>query len=237
MHAAAQRKHLFDQPRADVGVLLGRHHEDGLDLRVQPPIHQRHLELELEVRHGAQAAHDDLRPAPLDVVDQQPVERIDLDVGVIREHGPRDLDPLVDREERRLLGVHEDRHDDAVEQPRAAQDDVDVAVGQRIERAGINGDRGHATPQPFHLVKRQRGVAGHHRARVPQLTGRVRRRIPPRALEHQDAGRREHAPGCREDRFEVVAPHQNTVTASALRRIRRIEQHDVERLERGLIVK
>ena len=78
--AAAEREHFLDQPRADVGVLLGRHHEDRFDLRVQPPVHQRHLELELEIRHRAQAADDDLRPAALDVVDEQAVEGVDLDV-------------------------------------------------------------------------------------------------------------------------------------------------------------
>src|SRR5437879_3749564 len=29
VHATAEREHLLDQPRADVGVLLGGHHEDG----------------------------------------------------------------------------------------------------------------------------------------------------------------------------------------------------------------
>ena len=41
-------------------------------------------------------------------------------------------------EERRLLGVQQDGDDDPVEQARAARDDVDVAVGQRVERAGID---------------------------------------------------------------------------------------------------
>ena len=55
----------------------------------------------------------------------------------------RDLDALGHREERRLLGVDEDRDDDAIEEPRAARDDVDVAVGQRVERTRINGKRRH----------------------------------------------------------------------------------------------
>ena len=108
-------------------------------LRIQPPVHQRHLELELEVRHRAQPAHDHLRLPPLDVVDQQAVEGVDLDVRQVLEDRARDLDPLVHREQRRLLGVDQDRDDDAIEQPRAARDDVDVAVGQRIERARIDG--------------------------------------------------------------------------------------------------
>src|SRR5947209_17434128 len=58
MHSAAEREHLFDKPRADVSVLLRRHHEHGFDLRLQPLVHQRHLELELEVRYRPQASQD-----------------------------------------------------------------------------------------------------------------------------------------------------------------------------------
>ena len=78
-------------------------------------------------------------PRRRDVVDEQPVERVDLDVRLVLEHGPDDVDALLHREERRLLGVDEDRDDDPVEQPRAARDDVDVAVRERIEGAGIDG--------------------------------------------------------------------------------------------------
>src|SRR5258706_332707 len=59
MNAPAQGEHLFDQPRTDVGVLLRRHHEHRLDFCVQAPVHQRHLKLELEIGHRAEAAHDD----------------------------------------------------------------------------------------------------------------------------------------------------------------------------------
>ena len=63
-------------------------------LRLQPLVHERHLELELEVGHRAQPAHDDLRLPALDVVDQQAVEGVDFDVRLILEHLARDLDPL-----------------------------------------------------------------------------------------------------------------------------------------------
>ena len=48
-------------------------------------------------------------------------------------------DALVGREERLLVGVDQHRHHDALEQVRAAQDDVDVPVGQRVERPGKDG--------------------------------------------------------------------------------------------------
>src|SRR6266545_1236824 len=37
--AAAESEHLFDQPGADVAVLLGRHHEDSLNITIQTPVH------------------------------------------------------------------------------------------------------------------------------------------------------------------------------------------------------
>src|SRR5262245_28932385 len=62
---------------------------------------------------------------------------------MLPEHLTRDLDALVQREQRRLLRVHQNRHDNPVEQPRAARDDVDVPVRQRIERSRIHGQRRH----------------------------------------------------------------------------------------------
>src|SRR5215813_13111767 len=35
----AERKHFLDQAGADVRVLLGGHHEDGLDHRIEMPVH------------------------------------------------------------------------------------------------------------------------------------------------------------------------------------------------------
>jgi hypothetical protein len=45
---------------------------------------------------------------------------------------------LVVGEQRLLVLVDEDAHDDPVENLRAAPDDVEVAVGDRIERSGID---------------------------------------------------------------------------------------------------
>src|SRR5918999_2268635 len=38
VHLAAERKHFFNQPRADVGILLGGHHEYGLDIGAETPV-------------------------------------------------------------------------------------------------------------------------------------------------------------------------------------------------------
>src|SRR5437016_7097843 len=39
VNAAAQREDFLDQPRADVRVLLGGHHEHGFDPRAEPAVH------------------------------------------------------------------------------------------------------------------------------------------------------------------------------------------------------
>ena len=82
-----------------------------------------------------------LRAARRDVVDEQAVEGVDLDVRLVREHRR-----ARSRRARRIVNSGDFSaftrigDDDAVEQARAARDDVDVAVGQRIERAGIDGE-------------------------------------------------------------------------------------------------
>src|SRR2546428_12888836 len=49
---------LLDKPRGDVGVLLVGHEEPRLDGARQLAVHEGHLEFVLEVRDGADAAHD-----------------------------------------------------------------------------------------------------------------------------------------------------------------------------------
>src|SRR5206468_1326174 len=73
------------------------------------------------------------------VVDDQALEGLDDDVrvggGALDQH----LAPLVDREQARLRLVDEDGDDDLVVQRGAPADDVEVAVGDRIEGAGAQG--------------------------------------------------------------------------------------------------
>ena len=68
---SAEREDLFDQPRADEGVLFRGHHENRFDVPVQPLIHERHLEFELEVGHRAKSAHNYLSVPAGHVVDKQ----------------------------------------------------------------------------------------------------------------------------------------------------------------------
>ena len=123
--------------------MLGGHHEHCFDPRTQPLVHERHLKLELEVGHRAQAADDHLGAPPLQVLDEQTVEGIDLDIRLIPEHVPKNFQPLVHGEQGLFFSVHQNRDRDAIEQPRAARDDVDMPVGRRIERSRIHREGGH----------------------------------------------------------------------------------------------
>src|SRR5215510_2317708 len=42
-HRPAQAEDFLDQPRTQIGVSFRRHHENGLQLRLQFAVHQRHL--------------------------------------------------------------------------------------------------------------------------------------------------------------------------------------------------
>ena len=50
-----------------------------------------------------------------------------------------DVDALFDGEERRFGGIAQHRHDEFVEDAAAARDQVQMAVGERVKRARING--------------------------------------------------------------------------------------------------
>jgi hypothetical protein len=104
-------------------------------------IHRRHLKLVLEVGDRAQTADDHARAGPPRVVDEQPVEAVDAD---LLAEGRRDLadhlDPLVHGEQpARLLVIVGDGDHDLVDEPEGATKDVEVAVRDGIERAGIHG--------------------------------------------------------------------------------------------------
>ena len=95
-------------------------------------------------RHGAQAAHDDRQTVLAREIDGEAGVALDLDVRNIGQHPPREPDALLEREHRRLAGVRRDGDDDAVEHAGGAAHQVLVAVGDRIERAGIAGVARHA---------------------------------------------------------------------------------------------
>jgi hypothetical protein len=101
-------------------------------------VHQRHLELVLEVRHGPEAAHHHPRPGLPREIHQQPVEGLDRHRGVAAERGPEEREPLVDAEERLLGGIEGDGHDQAVAEREAPPHQVLMAARGRVERSRID---------------------------------------------------------------------------------------------------
>jgi hypothetical protein len=76
-------------------------------------------------------------------IDQQSVERRDLDVLDFAEAAAEKAEPFLQREKRMLLVVVGDGDDDFIEQFSGAIDDIEVAVRDRIEAARINGAADH----------------------------------------------------------------------------------------------
>ena len=158
-------------------------------------IHERHLKLVLEVRHGSYAPDDGARPPAPRVVHEQAVETVHLDVRVLAEHLANDPDALIGGEQRLLVLVDQHRDDDALEQMGAAQDDVHVTVGQRIERSrkhreAAGGRSSHGTP--LRATKtRERAVARLHLPCELERSG-VRWKTARRALQHHQSVAGQH---------------------------------------------
>ena len=68
-------------------------------------VHQRHLELVLEVGQGAHASDHDLRVLTAQEVDQQPRKGLDPDVGPAGQNLAQDLQPFFVLERAGLLDV------------------------------------------------------------------------------------------------------------------------------------
>src|SRR5438067_13885198 len=81
----AEAGDFLDEARGDVRVLLVRHEAHRLDGRFELPVHQRHLELVLEVRDRPDAADDAVGPLARGQAGQQPGEG--GDAAVRRQRG------------------------------------------------------------------------------------------------------------------------------------------------------
>src|SRR5713101_8304359 len=104
-------------------------------------IHQRLLKLGVEVRVSAQSLDQRRRPERAGELDRQALVARDLDAVSAFQRFLDQLDPLLDREEwLPLLGVGGDRDYHAVEDAERAVHNVEVAVRERVEAAGVDGD-------------------------------------------------------------------------------------------------
>ncbi len=120
-----------------------REHKNCLDVRAHRLVHLRHLQLVIEIRHGAQRANQNLGADSFRVIDRQPAELVHPRARLeVADDFADYLDALVTGKQRLILvRIVSDGDDHLVENRDAAPDDVNVAVVNRIEAAGVNGDQ------------------------------------------------------------------------------------------------
>ena len=125
-------------------MLQGGHEEDRVDVGGKLPVVVGELQLSLEVGDRPEAAYDRGGTVRSDGVHGEAVEG--RDVGPAGRHAcvveslAQDADAGGSIEERRLPWIPEDRDHDAVEHGQGAPDDIEMAIGDRIERPGVDRD-------------------------------------------------------------------------------------------------
>lgn len=136
---AAEACDLLYQAGGNIAVVLARHEEHRLESRGEAAIHEGHLEFELEVAHGAQSADDGAGFLAPREFDEEAGEPCDSDVSQSRNGLAEEGDPLVGREEAAFFRVAGDGHENLVKDVRGAREHVEVAVGDGVERACVDG--------------------------------------------------------------------------------------------------
>ena len=118
------------------------HQEYGFNVGIQLFIHRRHLELVLEILHGAQAAHDDVGLTGLGEFHEQPMHRHDLDLGKARPvqlgaFGSHHVDPVLQGKERLFRFIDRHADNERIDQFPGPADNVQMAVCRRVESSRI----------------------------------------------------------------------------------------------------
>ncbi len=174
----AHQRDLAHERARDMAHAGARRQEHGVDVRRHGPVHARHLHLVVEVRAVAEAAEDNGRLLRARRIDGERVERDDLDLaarglgdgrGFRFEH----LDPLRRGEERHLARMHPDADHEPVDHACSPRDDVDVALGRRIEGAGGEASDLHGSQDRFRDAGRT-DPRTTRTARVRDGTGRAK---------------------------------------------------------------
>src|SRR6202522_893971 len=136
---AAEARQFFDQARTEIAVLLGGQHKNGFDVRLDFAIHHGHLQFVFVIGDGADAADDDGGAFSAGVVHQKAVENVNLHVVPFEGRGLKHLDAFLFGEQRIFFEVVGDGDNQLSKNIGRASDEIQVAIGDRIEGAGING--------------------------------------------------------------------------------------------------
>ena len=137
-------RYFLHEARGDELGAFGCGQEDGFDVRMHAVIHRRHLNFVFEIRHGAQAAHDDRGADLLRKMHQKIVERDDGDIGS-GERFNLALDHFHARrgvEQGAFACVFGNADNQLVNHPRGAVNDIHMPACDRVERAGVEADAG-----------------------------------------------------------------------------------------------
>ena len=135
---AAEHDDLADEAAAGEGELVAGHDEDGFDPADRPVGHGE-LEFVAHVGGVAQAAQNGLRLLLPHHVHSQAVIANDAGAGHVGDEIADHLDALVEAEHLTLIRVDAHGHDQFIEQRHAATDDVEMAIGNRVELARKDG--------------------------------------------------------------------------------------------------
>lgn len=148
--ASAQGEDFFDEAGAQKSVFDAGHHEDSFDGGVDLLVHEGHLEFILEVGNSSETSDDDTGIVFLGELDQQAAKGPDLDMGVVLEDLADDLDPLSRGKEGFLFGIFQNGDQNMGKELLSPENDIDMAVGDRVERTRIDCSFFHGRPAFFH---------------------------------------------------------------------------------------
>ena len=99
-----------------------------------------HLELILKIRSGTQSFDDHAASLPAGILSQQFRGTVHFHIGNVRSYAADQFYPLFPGEHRLLSGVDHDTHDQFVKNIGGATNDVQMAAGNRVKTARINGN-------------------------------------------------------------------------------------------------
>jgi hypothetical protein len=129
---------LVDRARRDEGFLFAGHEEDHIDIGIGEFVGGCQLEFVFEVADGSQTADQMLGPDFLAIIDGEARIEIHFDVGEIFDRLFHHRQTLFDREGALLGGLTAKSKMTSSKTPKRAFQDIEMAIGDRIETARIN---------------------------------------------------------------------------------------------------
>ena len=106
---------------------------------IEAPVHGSHVKFIFEVGGGAKTPENHPSIGLSHIVDEEPFEAVNDDIGIILEEGPDDLSSFFRRKKWSLFGTVSHRNDDLVEDLKGPFNDIDMTIRDGIKRTWIDG--------------------------------------------------------------------------------------------------